>query len=115
MDTAIQSLGSVAVQQGLMANGFKSRSKDIDKTAQDFVAMFMAQMIQPMFEGVEVNTMFGGGHGEEVMRSLLIQEYGKAMAQNDTSGLSDSIKAEMIRMQEKNGNKASIISKGAQS
>jgi Rod binding domain-containing protein len=88
-----------------MAAGAKPRAarpmNDAQATAaaKDFEAMFMAQMLQPMFEGVEVNEMFGGGHGEEMMRGILIQEYGKAMAAGGGFGLADSVKAEMIRMQ----------------
>jgi len=55
----------------------------IDKTAQDFEAMFATQMLQPMFETVQVDGTFGGGHGEEVMRSFMMQEYGKIIAKRD--------------------------------
>ncbi|NTU76871.1 MAG: rod-binding protein [Alphaproteobacteria bacterium] len=76
-----------------------SSASGIDAAAKDFESMFMAQMLQPMWEGLEVDGMFGGGHGEEAMRGLLVQEYGKAVALGGHLGLSDSIKAEMIRMQ----------------
>ncbi|MDD3288573.1 MAG: rod-binding protein [Alphaproteobacteria bacterium] len=74
---------------------------NIDKAAEDFQAMFMSQMLKPMFDSVEVDDSFGGGHGEEVMRGLLVQEYGKSLAAGSNSYLSDAIKSEMLKAQEK--------------
>ena len=72
----------------------------IDKTSQDFEAMFATQMLQPMFEGIPVNPTFGGGHGEEVMRSFMLQEYGKMLAKGGRLGIAAQVKSEMIRAQE---------------
>ena len=36
----------------------------VDAAAKDFESMFMAQMLQPMMEGLNVDGLFGGGHGE---------------------------------------------------
>lgn len=73
---------------------------DVEKTAKDFEAVFMAQMLKPMWDGIETDGMFGGGPGEDVMRDLLVQEYGKAMVRNDRHGLSPDIMNAMIRMQD---------------
>jgi Rod binding domain-containing protein len=73
---------------------------DIDKTAQDFEAVFATQLLQPMFESVKVDATFGGGHGEEVMRSFMLQEYGKMIASSGKLGVADKVKAEMLRAQE---------------
>lgn len=83
----------------------KNASKDknmaqIEMVAKDFEAVFVAEMMKPMFAGVKVNGMFGGGKGEEIFRGILIQEYGKMMAESGQLGISDAVKAEMIRMQE---------------
>lgn len=95
MDSSVQAISSA------MTAKVRTVRSDAEMTqaAKDFESMFFAQMLQPMFESVEVNDTFGGGHGEQVMRSLIVQEYGKSMALNDTSGLSDAIKNEMIRLQ----------------
>lgn len=109
MASALQSLDDTVLQQGLVTRALHKpvASKNmaaIDKAAKDFESMFMAQMLQPMFEGVEVDGMFGGGHGEEIMRGFLVQEYGKAVAQGSHFGLSDAIKDEMIRAQAQSQN-----------
>lgn len=79
----------------------KGVSKEkLEQTAKDFEAVFMAQMIKPMWDGIETDGMFGGGPGEDAMRDLLVQEYGKAMVRNDQYGLSPAIMDAMIRMQQ---------------
>lgn len=75
----------------------------MEAAAKDFEAVFMAQMLKPMWEGVETDPMFGGGHGEDVMRDMLVQEYGKAMAQADDFGLAKSVLDVMIKIQERTG------------
>ena len=71
----------------------------IDDAAQEFEAVFISEMIKPMFNMVEVNDTFGGGKGEEVFRDLMVQEYGKMIAKQGGIGLSAQIKAELIKMQ----------------
>ena len=83
------------ITQNLQGNG-----KTIDKTAQDFEAMFLSQMIAPMFEGIKTDGMFGGGHAEEVFNDLMVQEYGKILAQSGQIGISSQIKAELLQIQE---------------
>lgn len=73
---------------------------NIDKTAQDFEAMFATQLLQPMFEGVAVDPTFGGGHGEEIMRSFMLQEYGKLIAKTGKLGIAAQVKSEMLKAQE---------------
>lgn len=105
MDGAIQNMGDLAVTRA-MAPSLKgglsvAAAQKIDKTAQDFEGMFMTQMLQPMFETVSVDPIFGGGHGEEVMRNFLVQEYGRTIAKTHSLGIADEVKQEMIRLQEK--------------
>ncbi len=116
MDGSIQSIGDVALQQSMMAdtvtrgampNRIADKGVSVDQAAKDFEAVFVSQMLQPMWEGVEVDDQFGGGHGEEVVRGLLIQEYGKAISKSGGFGLSDAIKAEMIQMQAEANHKSS--------
>ena len=73
---------------------------DLAAKAKEFEGVFMAQMLKPMWEGIETDPVFGGGVGEDVMRDMLVQEYGKAMAASDNFGLSDAVLDVMIRIQE---------------
>ncbi|MBX2833874.1 MAG: rod-binding protein [Micavibrio sp.] len=86
---------------GSVKNAAKARQiEQAGEAAQEFEAVFIAEMMKPMFEGISSDGMFGGGQGEEVFRSMLIQEYGKIISQTGSIGIADSVKAEMIRMQE---------------
>jgi flagellar protein FlgJ len=99
---ALQNIGDLALSQATAPRlaGKLASGGNIDKAASDFEGMFMTQMLQPMFEGVAVDPLFGGGHGEEMMRSFLVQEYGKIIAKNGHFGIAAAVKDEMIRAQE---------------
>jgi len=70
------------------------------KTAQEFEASFLSQMLQPMFANLSAEKPFGGGTGEDMWRSLQVDEYGKAIAQKGGIGLADSVFREMLKLQE---------------
>lgn len=71
----------------------------IEKTAKDFEGMFLAEMLSHMFSGLDVDPQFGGGHGEQMFRSLMIQEYGKNIAENGGLGIAAQVKNVMIAAQ----------------
>ena len=52
----------------------------IREAAREFEAVFLSQFLSAMWEGIEVDPTLGGGHGEEVFRSMLLNEYGRNMA-----------------------------------
>jgi Rod binding domain-containing protein len=68
--------------------------------AQDFEAFFLSQTFENMFAGVGTDQMFGGGNGETVYRSLLLQEYSKVAAKAGGIGIADAVQREMLRAQE---------------
>ena len=71
-----------------------------EKTAQDFEAVFLSQMLQPMFANIEAEEPFDGGPGEGIWRSMMVDEIGKQMAKAGGIGIASSIKQEILRMQE---------------
>lgn len=71
----------------------------IDKTAQDFEAVFITEMLKPMMNMVKVDDTFGGGKGEEVFRDFTTNEYGKQLAANGGFGIAQHVKEQLIRMQ----------------
>lgn len=80
-----------------------AKDADLEKvreTAQDFEAVFLSQMLKPMFEGLSAEAPFGGGPGEDMWRSLMVDEYGKSIAKSGGIGIADAVMGEMLRMQE---------------
>jgi Rod binding domain-containing protein len=71
-----------------------------DKAAKEFEAVFIGQMVSAMFEGVKSDGPFGGGSGETIFRSLMIEQYSKTIAGQGGFGLADQVKREILRLQE---------------
>ena len=88
------------VSQRIDNASVSNNNKAIEEAAQDFEAVFMAEMLKPMFEQIKPNGMFGGGKGEEVFQGMMVQEYGKIMAERGGIGIAEQVKEEMLRIQE---------------
>jgi Rod binding domain-containing protein len=70
------------------------------RVGEEFEAMFLSKMLAPMFAGLRSDGPFGGGHGETMFRSLMIDEYGKRIAKAGGVGIADAVAREMLRLQE---------------
>ena len=95
-----QAAGSVLKDPEAAARRLHPNLAGAKEAAQDFEAVFLAQMLQPMFEGLGSDGIFGGGHAEKIHRSLLVQEYGKEIAKQGGIGLADQVLKEIVRLQE---------------
>lgn len=99
--TLFQQSGQADRVKSDLTRAAKTRNEAaVDKSAQEFEAMFLAQMLQPMFEGLGSDGYFGGGPGEKAYRGMLVEEYGKAIARAGGVGIAEKVKAEMIKLQE---------------
>lgn len=79
----------------------QERAARLWKAAQDFEAMAIGQLLQPMFETVDTaHAAFGGGEGEQVWRPMLVDAIGKQMAANGGIGLAVPVFNAMLRAQE---------------
>ena len=73
----------------------------IDEVAREFEAVFLSEMLKPMFtDSTMVDAPLSGGKGEEIFRGMMVQEYGKILAQTGGIGLADHVREQMISMQE---------------
>lgn len=70
------------------------------KQSVEFEAVFLSQMLEHMFTATEVDPPFGGGHAEETWRSLMNQEYGRAIARAGGVGIADHVYKTILRLQE---------------
>jgi flagellar protein FlgJ len=73
----------------------------VAKSAHDFEAMAIGQLLQPMFDTVDTaHDTFGGGPGEEAWKPMLVQEFAKQIANHGGLGLAKPVYDAMMRMQE---------------
>ena len=72
------------------------------KAAQDFEAMTIGQLLQPMFDTVDQSQgLFGGGAGESNFKPMLVSEMAKQVESHGGFGLARGIYQQMLKMQEK--------------
>jgi Rod binding domain-containing protein len=84
----------------------KQQEAGFDKVAEDFEAFFASQVFEQMFSGLEPDPITGGGQGESMFRSMMLQEYGKAVAKQHSLGIADVVKRQLIQLQEMQQEKA---------
>jgi Rod binding domain-containing protein len=72
---------------------------ELRRVAEEFESVFIAQMLAPMFQGLETDGLGGGGMGEEMFRPMLIEQYANAIARGGGIGLADHLVREMVRLQ----------------
>jgi peptidoglycan hydrolase FlgJ len=70
------------------------------KAAQDFESVFLSQMLGQMFEGISTHGPFGGGQGEAMFRSLMVDEYAKQISAQGGIGLASTVTSELLKIQE---------------
>jgi flagellar protein FlgJ len=95
-DTAARGGDPRAVLRGATKTG-AARAKS---AAQDFEAVFLGQMFQHMFTGIDGEGPFGGGVGVGIWRSFLTDQYAKSFAKAGGVGLADQVYRSLIAHQE---------------
>jgi flagellar protein FlgJ len=71
------------------------------QSAQEFEAMAIGQLLQPMFNTVDTaHSAFGGGEAESAWRPMLVDAIGKQMAAHGGIGLAAPVFSAMLRAQE---------------
>lgn len=73
--------------------------EDVRRVAQDFETTFLAQMLQPMFAGLETDGPFGGGHAEATWRGFLIDAMARQVSSGGGIGLADHVQRELLALQ----------------
>ena len=102
-DAFLTGLQKQAASQAAALAGASGKSTDLNKVrdaAEKFEAFFIGQMMEHMTLGLETDETFGGGHGEDVWKSMLNQEYGKGIAKSGRLGITDQVMKGMLKMQE---------------
>lgn len=78
----------------------------LQKTAREFEAMYLGQMLKPMFENLTAEAPFGGGLAEEFWRSFEVEEFSKALARAGGVGIAQSVYRQLEGRAENGGIRA---------
>lgn len=89
-----------AIAQARAAAAKQQNDAAIGKVAEDFEAFFASSYFEQMFSGIQPDPVTGGGEGETMFKSLMIQEYGKAVARQHSLGIADVVKRQLLQLQE---------------
>ena len=101
MDSAISSLASMASQaQPAAAPKATGDAAKADWAAKEYESVFISQFLGSMFSGIKTDGITGGGQGEEMFRSLMVNEYAKGLQQRGGFGLAAQMKAQLLKHQE---------------
>lgn len=98
-DAQLQNALAAARAQGPDRSQRAQTPEGIRQTAEDFEAVFLAQMVEQMM-GPSTDSAFGGGPGEAAFKSMLNEEYAKVMSASGGIGLADALAREMLALQE---------------
>jgi Rod binding domain-containing protein len=73
---------------------------EVRRAAEEFEAVFLSEMLAPMFEALDTDGLGGGGTGEQIFRPMLVERYAESIARAGGVGIADSIVRELMRLQE---------------
>jgi len=68
--------------------------------AKEYESVFIAQFLGSMFSGIKSDGMFGGGQGEEMFRSMMVDQYAKGLTARGGFGLASAMQAELMKHQQ---------------
>jgi Rod binding domain-containing protein len=103
MDVSSDIAAVAAANTSGLKNLLNNKPKDpkaIDTAAKEFESVFMAQMLEHMFDGVSIDPLSEGSEGEDVYKSWILQQYGKTIADAGGIGIADYVKRELLNLQE---------------
>jgi flagellar protein FlgJ len=103
-DTSGNAADKARLLQRASSNGgagvTEKQRQQAKKISQDFEALFVGMMMKSMRETVGKDKLTGGGHGEEIYRSMLDQEYASAaVKQGGGLGIARIIEKDIIRQE----------------
>jgi len=100
MDAAISGATFLARQGAVAQPAQTADASKAASAARDYESVFIAQLLGSMFSGIKTDGMFGGGQGEEMFRSMMIDQYAKGIANQGGFGLAAHMQAELLKHQQ---------------
>ena len=100
MDAAMQNTAMMAQQAPVRAPAATGNAVAAAKAGKEFEGVFISQFLGSMFSGISTDGPFGGGQGEEMFRSLMVDQYGKSMEARGGFGLGAAVTKQLLKHQE---------------
>lgn len=100
MDAGIQSAMFTAQQgAGIPAPAATASAAKAEASAKEYESVFISQFLGAMFSGMPTDGLTGGGQGEEMFRSMMVDQYAKGLEAQGGFGLAASMKSELLKLQ----------------
>ena len=93
MFAASQPMLPTAAKSGLDATKAAAVSKEYE-------SVFISQFLGSMFSGIKTDGITGGGQGEEMFRSMMVDQYAKGLTARGGFGLATAMQAELMKHQQ---------------
>ncbi|HWA69978.1 MAG TPA: rod-binding protein [Rhizomicrobium sp.] len=68
--------------------------------SKEYESVFISQFLGSMFSGIKTDGITGGGEGEEMFRSMMIDQYAKGLTARGGFGLASHMQAELMKYQQ---------------
>jgi Rod binding domain-containing protein len=96
----VSSVMTLAKAAPVQAPAAAANSQVATKAAKQFESVFVTEFLGQMFADMPTDGPFGGGQGETMFRSLMLDEYSKQMEKQGGFGLAAPVARQLLRLQE---------------
>lgn len=93
MDTYATSFSSAAPLQSDASGRLRQQAEELE-------AVFLNTLVSEMFTSIDTDSEFGGGFGEETLRSMQSEQFAASLARSGGIGIADQIMANLLTAQE---------------
>ncbi len=100
IQSQLQTAQIKATEQTGRKNALPKQNDDVQKAAEEFESVFLAQVLQNMFTDISTDGAFSGGHAEETWQSMITDQYGRMISKSGGIGLADHVQKTLLEMQE---------------
>lgn len=99
--TADLAIYQASAIQKLEAQVAPNVRKDLKESSKEFEAVFMAQMLKPMFEEINFNPMSGDRNSSQsdTYKGMLVDQMGKSLADHSGIGLAEPVYKTLLEAQ----------------
>jgi Rod binding domain-containing protein len=100
MDTTLQTAMLATQSASIKTPTATGNAAAATKSAKEFEGVFISQFLGSMFQGIPTDGPFGGGQGEEMFRSMMVNEYAKSVVNRGGFGLASAVSRQLLKHQE---------------